>query len=708
MSGVNRRGLLGAGAAAALAHPAIARALSIPADVRTGTLDDVRHVVILMQENRSFDHYFGTMNGVRGFGDRFVAPAPPLPEAPARTVFLQPGADAESPPLIAPFALNTRQTFAHMRVQGTPHAWPDAQRAWDQGRMGEWTRHKRAHSMGHFDREDLPFQFALADAFTLCDAYHCAMHAGTNPNRLFLWTGTNDPAGTAGGPAIDNSNDSLPEPGEAQPPYRWATYAERLQAAEIDWRIYQDMADNFTDNPVVGFEAFQASHAGRAGSDPELARRGLTTHAVDQLREDVLSGRLPQVSWVVATAEGSEHPGPSSPAQGADYTARVIDALTADPAVWSRTVLLIMFDENDGYFDHAPPPAPPSADPAEPDGWAGASTVALDGEYHRVRDAGTGAGGPEELMGRPYGLGPRVPLYVVSPWSRGGRVCSEVFDHTSVLRFLERRFGVREPNISPWRRAVCGDLTSAFDFASPNAPMPDLPDIAAVAARARALPGRTTPPIPAVPEAPVQAWGPRPACPSPYALWADESLDVPASRLSLTFRNAGTAGAVFQVYDRQTPQRLPRRYTVGAGRSLTGEWEGDAYDLMVIGPDGFHRRLAGRLSTEIGQRVETRLAPASRGAGLILHLSGHDDAWFLIVDESYGRPPQRFRVRAHEPASARIPLGPGGWFDVSLVRQGDVFRRRYAGRASGSGPWITDPALGGPAPLTLPAGSLID
>ncbi len=703
MINVSRRGLLGAGAAAAMAHPAIARALSIPADVRTGTLDDVRHVVILMQENRSFDHYFGTMNGVRGFGDRFAAPAPALPDAPFRTVFLQPGADADSPPLIAPFPLNTRQTFAHMRVQGTPHSWGDAQRAWDQGRMSEWTRHKHAHSMGHFDRDDLPFQFALADAFTLCDAYHCAMHAGTNPNRLFLWTGTNDPAGAAGGPAIDNSNDSLPEPEEERPPYRWTTYAERLQAAGIDWRIYQDMADNFTDNPVVGFDAFQASHGGRDGSDPELARRGMTTRALDGLREDVLSGHLPQVSWIVATAEGSEHPGPSSPAQGADYTARVIDALTADPAVWSRTVLLIMFDENDGYFDHAPPPAPPSSDPTAPNGWAGASTASFEGERHLVRDDATGAGGPQDLMGRAYGLGPRVPLYVVSPWSRGGRVCSEVFDHTSVIRFLERRFGVNEPNISPWRRAVCGDLTSAFDFASPNGLPPALPDITAVAARARALPGRTTPPIPASPNAPVQAWGLRPACPSPYVLSLEETLDAARSRLSLTFRNAGTTGAVFHVYDRQTPERLPRRYTVEAGKALAGEWEGDVYDLMVIGPDGFHRRLAGRLSTEIAHGIETRLTPASRGAGLILHLASRTDGWFLVADESYGRAPQRFRVHDQEPTSARVPLGPGGWFDVSLVRQGDVFRRRYAGRIAGTGPWITDPALGGPAPLTTPA-----
>ncbi|MFS2046986.1 alkaline phosphatase family protein, partial [Stenotrophomonas geniculata] len=156
------------------------------------------------------------------------------------------------------------------------------------------------------------------------------------------------------------------------------------------------------------------------------------------------------------------HPGPSSPAQGAAYTARVLDALTADPEVWSRTALLLMFDENDGFFDHMPPPAPPSPLGT---GWAGASSVSTEGEYHRHPAPGDEKYDLAELRGRPYGLGPRVPLYVISPWSRGGWVDSQVYDHTSVIRLIERRFGVAAPDISPWRRAVCGDLSNAFDFA---------------------------------------------------------------------------------------------------------------------------------------------------------------------------------------------------------------------------------------------------
>ncbi len=175
---------------------------------------------------------------------------------------------------------------------------------------------------------------------------------------------------------------------------------------------------------------------------------------LQSLRDDIAAGKLPQVSWIVAPATYSEHPGPSSPVQGAWYTQEVLNALTANPAVWSKTVLLINFDENDGFFDHVPPPCAPAFDG---DTLAGATTLDLEQvrpEYHVDK--------------HPYGPGPRVPMYVVSPWSRGGWVNSQVSDHTSVLRFLEARFGVAETNISGFRRAVAGDLTSAFNFVSPN------------------------------------------------------------------------------------------------------------------------------------------------------------------------------------------------------------------------------------------------
>ncbi|MGM7343321.1 alkaline phosphatase family protein, partial [Acinetobacter baumannii] len=128
----------------------------------------------------------------------------------------------------------------------------------------------------------------------------------------------------------------------------------------------------------------------------------------------------------------------------------------AVPEVWSKTALLINFDENDGYFDHMPSPSAPSR--LKNGQYAGKSTLSnadMQDEYfdHAAPEGSHSQPTPD---GRVYGPGPRVPLYVISPWSRGGWVNSQVFDHTSVLMFLEKRFGVKEPNISPYRRAVCG------------------------------------------------------------------------------------------------------------------------------------------------------------------------------------------------------------------------------------------------------------
>ena len=188
-----------------------------------------------------------------------------------------------------------------------------------------------------------------------------------------------------------------------------------------------------------------------------LQRRAMSAGGTARLRQDALNERLPQVSWIVMPAGYSEHPS-YPPAYGAIYVARVLEALTANPKVWGKTVLLLNYDENDGFFDHMVPPQPPT--PVQP----GISTVSTEGEIHDFINPGHRTlYTPDQL---PYGLGPRVPMMAISPWSKGGYVCSEVFDHTSVIRFLEARFGVKEPNISPWRRAICGDLTAAFDFGS--------------------------------------------------------------------------------------------------------------------------------------------------------------------------------------------------------------------------------------------------
>jgi phospholipase C len=700
----DRRSVLFGGAAAAtLLPPAIAKALAIDADVRTGTIADVQHVVIFMQENRAFDHYFGAMNGVRGFGDRFPIPVADAPGKIKKTSWIQQNkTDKGGPPLISPFPLNTVQDFRFMRVEGTPHGWYDAQNAWDEGRMGHWPAFKTEHSMGYYRQEDIPFQYALADAFTLCDAYHCSIQSSTNTNRLYLWSGMVDPSGKHGGPAITNSHDRFVDVGGHPDSYTWTTYCERLLAAGVTWRIYQDQADNFTDNPTEGFKTYRDSANKVPGSDPRLYDLAFKTRLLDGLKEDVLKGQLPQVSYIVAPSHDSEHPGPSSPAQGADYTARVIDALTADPKVWAKTVLLLMYDENDGFFDHVPPPAPPCLGPdRQPSAAMGGSTIDTTGEYHLETTESEARAERPELMGRPYGPGARVPMYVISPWSRGGWIDSEVFDHTSVIRFLETRFGVMEPNISPWRRAVCGDLTSAFDFKTPNKPFPKgLPETQVPAARAAALPGRTAPVTPATPVAPVQAMGPRLSRALPYELGVEEGRADGALRL--IFRNDGRAAAVFHVYDRHHLDRTPRRYGVGPGKTLAGVWDAGDYDLWVLGPAGFHRHFIGHAgkaeptvavayNRPANALVLTIANPARTAARVTVAPNAYDDKFS----------PWSAMVSAESKAIRTYPLARNrGWYDLSARLEDEGgWLRRLAGRLETGADSITDPAMGGPALL---------
>jgi phospholipase C len=164
----------------------------------------------------------------------------------------------------------------------------------------------------------------------------------------------------------------------------------------------------------------------------------------------VKSGKLPQVSWIAGPAGYTEHS--DYPINyGAWYVSQILDILVSNPEVFIKTVFLINYDEADGSFDHIVPPTPPQA------AANGASTVSIENEIVTTTD-------PHG----PIGLGTRVPFIAISPWSKGGYVNSQVFDHTSVIQFIEKRFGVLEHNISPWRRAVTGDLTSVFNFANPN------------------------------------------------------------------------------------------------------------------------------------------------------------------------------------------------------------------------------------------------
>jgi len=696
----------------AMLPPSILKALSIHANNKTGTIKDIEHIVILTQENRSFDHYFGTMHGVRGFSDRFAIPVPDAFGNKGKNVWNQiNNTDVDSLQIIPPFRFNTTQRFEYMRSMGTPHSWLDAQGAWNNGIMNNWPKYKKNHSMGYFTAEDIPFQYAMANAFTICDAYHCSFQGGTNTNRLFLWSGTNDPLGKGNGPATDNDYDWFDTNPGNDGGYTWTTYPERLEKAGITWQLYQNMKDNYTDNALAGFRTFRDAWYKKPGYSKQLRERGVSTRDLDKLKEDVLKDKLPQVSWIVATAEGSEHPNPSSPAQGAEYTAKVLDSLTANPEVWSKTVFIVNFDENDGYFDHVPPPAVPSyttydANPKKAV-FAGASTVDTIGEYHETILPYHKNPLEPLALHRPYGLGPRVPMYVISPWSKGGWVNSQVFDHTSIIRFIEERFGVIEPNISAWRRAVCGDLTSTFNFKDPDNTefFKQFPDTVELANRARALPKEITtpPPIPKKITMPIQARGTRPARSLPYELHTS-AVVLSKREIKLVFANTGSSAAVFHVYDRKHLDQIPRRYTVEANKELNGVWElveQNSYDLWVLGPNGFHRHFTDNaITSNFTPSPEVEISYDAANGKLSLKLSNKANVGvdYTITTNAYlNDSPKNGRVEAQSQIHKQWSLySSGHWYDFTVtLKDRPGYSRRFAGHLETGEASISDPMFGG-------------
>ena len=431
-SGLSRRSFIrggGAAVAAGLAAtglpPSVIRALASTAPAGTGSLADIEHVVILIQENRSFDHYFGTLSSVRGFDDPGA-----LTLSTRRSVFHQP--DAKNPDgYLLPFHMAEAATSSPC-VADLSHAWTAQHQAWNEGRMDQWLpAHRQADgdtngplTMGYLTRADIPFYYALADAFTVCDGYHCSVFGPTNPNRVMSLSATIDPDGVKGGPVVDNNSSG----------YSWTTYPEQLENAGISWMLY----DEGNEDTVLNlFNQYQ---------DPTspLYRKGNATVPPGTFEAVAASGQLPQVSWVLGPLGTDEHPS-SPPGLGEDFVSRVLTALTANPAQWARTVLFLTYDENDGFFDHVPPPTAPPGTP---------------GEYLTANPLPAAAGG----IAGPVGPGYRVPMMVISPFSRGGWLCGDTFDHTSLLRFLETKFGPEVPNLSAWRRSVTGDLTTAFNW----------------------------------------------------------------------------------------------------------------------------------------------------------------------------------------------------------------------------------------------------
>ncbi len=446
MSGLTRRDLLKAGAGAGVlalgANPLLQQALAKPGP---GSLSDIEHVVILIQENRSFDHYFGTLPGVRGFGDTSVA----------RSVFEQPGYEVPGyDGVLLPFHPEGGSVPGERCFPDITHSWVPQHESWNSGAMDAFVRTHLAvdgpdagpATMGYYERSDIPFYFALAESFTICDNYFCSVLGPTYPNRLYSMSATLDPEGMGGGPLVETYEDFEYLRGR----FTWTTMPEQLTAHGISWKVYTGAELGYEDNVLEFFKNFQ--------TNPELAARGLEPVYPNDFVADLKNGELPQVSWINTSALQTEHPGYSSAKVG-EFVVENLIARLQKHKTWDSTALFVTWDENGGFFDHVAPTVAPPGTP---------------GEYLTVPDITGNDGG----VTGPIGLGFRVPLLVLSPFSRGGFLCSDQFDHTSLLRFLETRFGVEVPNLSQWRRENTGDLTSAFNFVAPRDSLGKLPKVA--------------------------------------------------------------------------------------------------------------------------------------------------------------------------------------------------------------------------------------
>jgi phospholipase C len=840
---LKKAALLTGGASLWSALPAsIQRAFAI--DPPPGsTYLDAEHIVILMQENRSFDHSFGTLRGVRGFNDPRAITLPSK-----NPVWFQSNAKGET---YAPFRLNIKETKSTW-MSSLPHSWTDQVDARNGGKCDKWLDVKQSGhkeyapiplTMGYYTREDLPFYYALADAFTICDQNFCSSLTGTTPNRLYLWTGT----------IREKANDKANvrnEDVDYSRPVSWTTFPERLEENGISWKIYQNEISlptgfsgeedawlaNFTDNPLEWFTQYHVKFSpaynrflqkqekqlsqevqaleekSRTVTGPEkeaiqkaltdkrtalqsiveerstwsqenfdklpereknLHRKAFTTNQNDpdyhhlsslhyqdgdtkrelvvpkgdvlhQFREDVKTGQLPTVSWLVAPENFSDHPG--APWYGAWYVSETLDILTQNSDVWKKTIFILAYDENDGWFDHVPPfVAPHPNNPHSGLASEGIDTsvehVSLEQELQRKNEQAL-----KEARESPIGLGYRVPLVVASPWSRGGYVCSQVFDHTSILQFLEKfltgKFGkpITETNISSWRRAICGDLTSVFQsytgekVAGPEALHKEVVIEGIHKAKFKQVPTgyraldkqeieRSKQSPAASPFMPQQEKGVRPSSPLPYELYANSKLstDQQTLHLKLEAKNGlfGTqaAGSPFTVYafDYNVPKNGKpvfealhvRQYAVAAGEAISDSWLLSAfnkktYQIQVHGPNGFFREFRGNSQDPLLD-VQVMYGTKQPDPQIELKLLNFNETQAVTVqvkDNVYQGKTQTQTLLAGKAKEAQASFildvsRSFGWYDFSVSIAGNqIFEKRYAGRVETGKSSFSDPLMG--------------
>jgi phospholipase C len=821
--------------------PSIQRAMAINPPVGSTYLD-AEHVVILMQENRSFDHCFGTLQGVRGFNDPRAIRLPNK-----NLVWLQSNSNGET---FVPFRLNIKDTKSTW-MGSLPHSWTDQVDARNDGKYDKWLEAKKSGrkayqkmplTLGYYNREDIPFYYALADAFTICDQNFCSSLTGTTPNRLYLWTGTiREQPNKDSYANVRNENVDYGEERAAH----WKTFPERLEENNISWKIYQNELSvgtgfegeedawlaNFTDNPIEWFAQYNVKFLeayidslpkmitvlseeitrlaqslasptsgdtseqlqkklSSAKKELEIARqdqqkytranfdklslfeksihaKAFTTNKKDpdyhklttlkyndggterevkvpagdvlfQFREDVKEGKLPTVSWLVAPENFSDHPG--APWYGAWYLSEVLDILTKNPEVWKKTIFILAYDENDGYFDHVPPFTVPN--PNRPG--TGMLSKGIDASVEFVSLEQDMKKKPRESSRESsIGLGYRVPLVIASPWNRGGAVCSQVFDHTSVLQFLEKFLSqktgkqIEEPNISAWRRVVCGDLTSSFRpylgekidlpvFLSRNDYIEEVhkAKFKEDPSGFRPLTSNEIQQINDKPASsplmPRQEKGIRKSCAIPYQLYAHGSLTPDKKKFQLKLAagrelfGAKAAGSPFNVY---APGKFRREnsadfealcnwsYAVAPGNELIDHWsleqfEGSRYHICVYGPNGFYREYAGDENDPLFDLncdyKKTRKKKTAPGLELKFKNFNSKPIEVELIDLSYGMPGQKQILAGNGEETITTDLDQShGWYDFLLKTIGNNnFERRFAGRVETGEMGFTDPSMG--------------
>lgn len=803
--------LAGSTAAVHMLPLSIQRALAIDA-AEGSTFLDAEHIVFLMQENRSFDHCYGTLKGVRGFSDpRAVKQPNGLP------VWMQ--QDLASY-VSLPFRLDIENSKTSW-MGSLPHSWKDMVHARNDGKMDMWLEAKRAGNaafqqlpltMGYHTRQDIPFYYALADAFTVCDQHFCSSLTGTSANRSYFWSGTireeaHNPESTA---HVDNGQINYKNVG-------WKTFPERLEEAGVSWKVYQnelsvpvgfvgeeeDWLANFTDNNLEFHQQYHvrfhpahrqymatklqqieqqlaelsenddtekkrlSTEADRLRLDlanfseesfnrldnfsRAIHQRAFTTNIGDpdyhrletityedqrgkkevevpkgdlfyQFRQDAKNGALPTVSWLVAPCRFSDHPG--SPWYGAWYVSEAMDILTADPELWKKTIFILTYDENDGYFDHVPPFVPPHSE--RPESGALANGLHTAEEYVTLEQERKRSGNNASELESPIGLGFRVPLVIASPWTKGGRVNSEVFDLTSSLQFLEYFIAQKynkhivEDNLSAWRRLVCGNLTSVFapaDKVSPPALTPVDRDayVARIyTAKDQDLPTgfvRVAAPDAAIAQQMEQNWqspqepGTKEACAIPYDMEVNATVDLAENTLTVTFYVGGALPKTKKIgvpffaragvsYAADSSPGKIWNFAVREGEPVTYSWSldrfnGDLYHIEVYGPNGFYRSFKGSKAYK-GSKLVVRQLETSTNLSIV---TKDNHSAIKLRDLSYNPGERVFRAHSFHYTMDTAPSF--GWYDVCLTDQADPhFNYQYAGHLETGRKSVTDPLMG--------------